>query len=302
MASFDLIRIFLAVAQHHSFTQAANSLDISPTAVSKGIRTLEKQHGVALFRRTTRSVSLTDAGANLLVSLKPAMARIEEAFASLGQYRDRPRGRLRLSMPRALGFLVARELGPRMRAAYPDITLDLALDDGIVDLVADGFDAGIRLGQAIAQDMVAIRLSRELAWSVVAAPDYLARHGTPVAPRDLLRHAAIRYRFHTSGVLPPWRFRDDEGSLELEPETAMVANDTRMIAGLALQGLGIAYLPDVEIGDELRQGKLVRILERFVPRSSGLYLYFPARTQEQATMRALIEQARMIAQEGVLDS
>ena len=301
MSSFDLIRMFLVVAEHRSFTEAARRLQLSPTAVSKGVRTLERQHGVVLFRRTTRSVSLTEAGASLLVALKPAIAQVEEAFAALGPFRDRPGGRLRLTVPRSLGWEVARELVPRMRAAWPDIAFDLTLDDNPVDLVAEGYDAGIRLGQAIAQDMVAIRLSKELSWSIVAAPRYLAQHGRPATPRDLLGHRTIRYRFPGSGTLHAWRFVEDGDSYQLETDTHLVASDTRMIAEWARQGLGCACLPELEIRQDLAQGNLVSILAPYAAPSSGLFLYFPVRTQHQPAMRALVDMAQALAAEGVFD-
>ncbi len=300
--SLELIRLFLAVAEYGSFTLAARRLNVSPTAVSKGVRALERRHGVSLFARNTRSVALTDAGAALLATLKPAVGQIDEAFAALAHFQDRPSGLLKVTAPRAFGFLLARHLLPRMRANYPDITFDLSLDDGLVDLVAAGYDAGVRLGQAIAQDMVAIRLSRPLSWSVVASPGYLARHGTPATPRDLLGHTTIRYRFATSGVLPPWRFVTGDGELQLDTGAALCANDTQMIAELARKGLGIACLPDIEIVDDLGGARLVRMLAGQVPQTSGLYLYFPMRTQNQPKMRALIEQATQLAGEGVLDA
>ncbi len=301
MSSLESIRLFLAVAQERSFTQAARFLDISPTAVSKGVRALEKKHGVALFARTTRSVALTEAGQALLAALRPAVGQIDEAFTELARFRKRPAGRLRLSAPRAFGFLVLQVLVPRMRAAYPDISFDLSLDDGLVDLVADGFDAGIRLGQAIAQDMVAIRLGRPMAWSVVAAPDYVERHGVPKSPRELLEHRTLRYRFPTSSQLPPWRFAGPDGDYQIDTDATLAANDTRLLAELARQGLGLAYLPDPEIEEDVRGGRLVRVLAPFVPSTSGLFLYFPMRAQNQPKMRALIEQASRLADEGLLD-
>jgi len=301
MSSLELIRLFLAVAEQRSFTQAARRLNVSPTAVSKGVRALESKHGVTLLTRNTRSVALTDAGAALLAVLKPAVSQIDDAFTELAQFQQRPSGHLRITAPRAFGFLVARHLVPRMQAEYPDITFDLALDDGLVDLVGAGYDAGIRLGQAIAQDMVAIRLSRPLRWSMVGSPAYFERHGVPGAPRDLLGHATIRYRFSTSGVLPPWRFNGSDGELLLDTEAALCANDTGMIAELARKGLGIACLPDIEIEDDVRHGRLVRVLTRHVPETSGLYLYFPMRSQNQPKMRALIGQASQLAGEGLLD-
>lgn len=301
MSSFDLIRLFLAVAQERSFTRAARRLDITPTAVSKGIRALEKKHGVALFVRTTRSVSLTEAGASLMVALQPAVGQIDDAFRELAHYQSRPSGHLRLTAPRSFGFLVARFLVPRMRAAYPDITFDLSLDDGMVDLVSAGYDAGIRLGQSIAQDMVAIRLSRPLTWSIVSAPRYFEQSGTPALPQDLLRHLTLRYRFSTSGRLPPWRLTGADGELSLDTKALLTANDTQMLAEWARQGLGLAYLPDLEIVEDVRSKRLVRVLTEFVPETSGLFLYFPMRTQNQSKMRALIDEVSRLAAEGALD-
>ncbi len=301
MSSLDLIRLFLAVAQDRSFTQAARRLNITPTAVSKGVRALEKKHGVALFKRTTRSVSLTEAGNKLVGALTPAVSQIDDAFSELSHYQSRPAGHLRITAPRAFGFLVARYLVPRMRAAYPDITFDLSLDDGLVDMVTAGYDAGIRLGQAIAQDMVAIRLSRPLRWSLVSSPGYFQRAGVPKRPQDLLQHATLRYRFNTSSRLPPWRLQGPDGEMLLDTDAALTANDTQMLAEWARQGMGIACLPDLEIADDVRHQRLVRVLTGFVPETSGLFLYFPMRTQHQPKMRVLIEQVGMLAEEGVFD-
>jgi len=301
MSSLDLIRLFLAVAEERSFTQAARRLELTPTAVSKGVRALEKKHGVPLFVRTTRSVSLNDAGASLLAALKPAVSQIEEAFSELARFQSRPSGHVRLTAPRTFGYLVARHLVPRLRAAYPDISVDLSLDDGLVDLVADGYDAGIRLGKSVAQDMVAIRLSRPLTWSLVSAPGYFAQSGTPERPHDLLRHRTLRYRFSTSSRLPPWKLLGADGELLLDTDAALTANDTQMLAEWARQGLGVAYLPDLEIADDVQAGRLVRVLTECVPATSGLHLYFPMRTQHQPKIRALIEQVTQLAGEGAFD-
>lgn len=290
-SSLDLIRTFLAVAECRSFSGAAQRLDVSPPAVSKAIRVIERQHGVVLFKRTTRSVSLTDAGAALFAKLAVATAQIDEAFHSLTAFRERPAGVVRLTAPRALGAIVARRLVPRMRVAYPDIDIDLSLDDGIVDLVRDGYDAGIRLGQALQQDMVAVRLSPPLPWSVVAAPAYLAAAGTPQLPHDLLRHRTIRYRFPAAGTLPGWQFVVDGETVQIHAHAGLVVNDTGMIAEFVRQGLGLAYLPDIEIKADIAAGRMQRVLEGHVRPSPGLFLYFPERMQNQPKLRALIDEA-----------
>jgi DNA-binding transcriptional LysR family regulator len=293
--SLDGIRGFLAVAEHKSFSAAARRMDVTPTAISKAVKALERQHGILLFTRNTRSVALTEAGATLHASLAGATAQIDDAFAALTLLRDRPAGHLRLTVPRALGALVMKALIPRFRADFPDVSLDLSLDDGTVDLVAQGYDAGIRLGQSVEQDMVAVRLTGDLAWSVVGSAAYLARAGRPATPEELVRHETLRYRFHTSGALPRWRFMRDDEAFTVETGSMLAVNDTTLIADLARSGLGLAYLPDVEIEHDLASGRLQRVLQAFVPASTGLFLYFPARTQSQPKLRAFIDTALALA-------
>lgn len=290
--SLDGIRNFLAVAEHKSFSAAALHLGVTPTAVSKAVKVLEQQHGLMLFKRNTRSVALTEAGASLYGSLARATTQIDDAFAALAVFRDRPVGNLRLTVPRALGALVMKAVMPRFRSEFPEVTIDLSLDDGAVDLVAQGYDAGIRLGQSVEQDMVAVRLTGDLSWSVVGSPDYFERAGRPATPEDLLRHETMRYRFHTSGALHKWRFVRDGEEFFVETAAAIVVNDTTLIADFARSGLGLAYMPDVEIEQDIASGRLERVLQSYVPVSTGLFLYFPARTQSQPKLRAFIDTIR----------
>jgi DNA-binding transcriptional LysR family regulator len=290
--SLDGIRYFLAVAEHKSFSAAALHLGVTPTAVSKAVKVLEQQHGLMLFKRNTRSVALTEAGASLYGSLASATAQIDDAFAALAVFRDRPVGNLRLTVPRALGALVMKAVMPRFRSEFPEVKIDLSLDDGAVDLVEQGYDAGIRLGQSVEQDMVAVRLTGDLSWSVVGSPDYFARAGRPATPEDLLRHETMRYRFHTSGALHKWRFVRDGEEFLVETAAAIVVNDTTLIADFARSGLGLAYMPDVEIEQDIVSGRLERVLSSYVPLSTGLFLYFPARTQSQPKLRAFIDTVR----------
>lgn len=285
------IKTFLAVAEHRSFSAAALKLGVTPAAASKAIKVMERQHGVMLFQRNTRKVALTEAGAALHASLAGAARQIDEAFDALTLYRDKPAGNLRLTVPRALGALVMKTLIPRFRRNHPEVTIDLSLDDAAIDLIAQGFDAGIRLGQSVQQDMVAIRLSGELRWSVVAAPDYLARKGRPQTPEDLVHHDTLRYRFHASKALHRWRFTRDGEHYMVETRTSLVVNDTTLLADFARSGLGLAYLPDMEIEDDLAHGRLARVLEPYVSTTSGLYLYFPAHSQSQPKLRAFIDTA-----------
>lgn len=289
--SLDGIRTFLAVAEHKSFSAAALQLGVTVTAVSKAVKVMERQHGVLLFKRNTRNVAFTEAGAGLYASLAAATRQIDDAFAALTMFRDRPAGHLRLTVPRALGALVMRALIPRFRSSYPDVSIDLSLDDGAVDLLAQGYDAGIRLGQFVEPEMVAVRLTGDLRWSVVGAPAYFERKGRPLIPEELMRHDTLAYRFHTSGAVHRWRFVRDGEELLVETGAPLVVNDTTLIADFARSGLGLAYLPDVEIEGDLASGSLLRVLENDVPPTSGLFLYFPARTQSQPKLRAFIDTA-----------
>ena len=289
--SLESIRIFLAVAEARSFTAAAIRLGITPAAASKAVKLLEAQHGVIVFVRNTRRVALTEAGGVLYASLLAASSQIDDAFTALTRFRDRPAGTLRLTVPRALGALVLKGLAPRFQRAYPDVSLDISLDDGEVDLLEQGYDAGIRLGQSVAQGMVAVRLTGELAWSVVGSPAYFARAGRPVAPEELVCHETVRYRFHRSKALAPWAFMRDGDTFHVETGHKLVVNDTGLIADFARSGLGLAYLPDIEIAEDLAEGRLERVLDALIPKTSGLFLYFAAKTQSQPKLRAFIDMA-----------
>lgn len=287
--SFDGLRAFLAVAELNSFTAAAARLGVTTTAVSKAIKLLEARHGAILLRRTTRSVSLTEAGAALAAMLRGPVEQIDDAFASLHAANGRPSGTLRLTMPRALGALQIAPLAERFRRRCPDVTLDIALDDGTVDLVAAGFDAGIRLGQSVAQDMVAVRLTPDLHWSVLASPAYLDRAGRPATPEALGTHQTLRYRFPGSGAIQRWGFVRDGHAFQVDTGGGVIVNDTTLIRQFALAGMGLAYLPDLEAGADIDAGRLERVLAPFVPPTSGLFIYFPVRTQHQPKLRAFLD-------------
>jgi DNA-binding transcriptional LysR family regulator len=260
-ASLEAIRIFIAVAETKSFTAAAIRLGVTPAAASKAVKLLEAQHGVMVFSRNTRRIALTEAGGVLYSSLLAATSQIDDAFLALTRFRDRPSGTLRLTVPRALGALVLKGLAPRFQRAHPDVSLDISLDDGEVDLLEQGYDAGIRLGQQVAQGMVAVRLSDDLKWSVVGSPAYFARAGRPQQPEELVRHETVRYRFHSSKQLPRWSFVRDGDSFHVETGQKLVVNDTGLIADFA--------------------------------HSSGLFLYFAAKTQSQPKLRAFIDMAAL---------
>lgn len=298
---FDGLTEFLAVAEHKSFTLAATRLAVTPTAVSHAIKLLERRTGVLLFQRTTRRVALTEAGASLFARLRPAASEIDEALAVLSGFRDQPMGTLRITAPRLSGALLIEPLMPLFRQAYPQVSLDISLDDATVDLMESGFDAGIRLGESIEKDMIAVRLTPDLQWSVVGSPAYFAKAGKPLSPEELTRHACIGFRFASSGSAHRWEFRRDGRDFTVGVESGVLVNDRKLLISAARNGLGLAYACNLEIIDELANGQLERVLQPFVPLSSGLYLYFPSRTQTQPKLRAFIDMAtQWIADRGGL--
>ncbi|SCB61741.1 DNA-binding transcriptional regulator, LysR family [Rhizobium aethiopicum] len=292
---FSGISAFLAVAEAGGFTVAAARLDVSPAAVSQAVKALEERLGTPLFVRTTRRVGLTEAGAALLARVNPAAAEIiaavEEAAAT-----DEPSGLLRLTVPRMAVPLVVEPVIPALRLAHPRIAIEIAVEDATVDLPGRGFDAGIRIGEYIARDMVAVRLTRDIAWSVVASPAYLAARGRPEAPQELTAHEAIRYRFPRSGVLYRWEFERDGRSFSVDPPGSLIVNDGALLVSYARAGLGLAYVADIAVEAESHAGDLVRVLESFLPTTPGLFLYFPQRAQAQPKLRAFIDVAKQVLQ------
>lgn len=286
--SLDGLATFLTVARHLSFTAAAAELGVTPTAVSQQIKLLEQRLRVVLFQRTTRRVALTEPGAKLFERLRPAIADVEQALASLGDYRGRPSGRLRLTAPRVSTWLVS-PICARMRESYPELTIEVSLDDAFVDIVAEGFDAGIRLGHSVEKDMVRVPLTKDSDWSIVGSPAYFAKAGRPRKPEDLVDHSAIRQRLIASGVVYRWEFERRGKEFTVDAPGGIVVDDIGLMLSLAREGVGLAYVPDETIERDLEEGRLERVLEPFLTKGPGFYLYFPARTQEQPKLRALID-------------
>jgi DNA-binding transcriptional LysR family regulator len=291
----DGVAVFLAVAEHRSFTGAALALGVTPTAVSKAIRALEARQGVMLFQRTTRRVALTEAGQAVFVRLRPAVSEISDAFAALGGFRDRPMGTLRITAPHGAVEPILGALVPAFRRAHPEVTLEISLDEAIVDLVGAGYDAGIRLGEAVEKDMVAVRLTPEIAWSVVGAPRYFEGRERPKQPEDLVRHEALHYRFPGAGALHRWSFRRGKRDFLVETKSGLVLNDRQMLVDCAVEGLGLAFVSTQESRRAVAQGLLESFLQAYIPVDSGLYLYFPERSQSQLKLRVFIDMARQMA-------
>ena len=290
--AFTGLSEFLAVADRGGFRSAAAELGVTPAAVSQAIRALEKRIGLPLFQRTTRRVSLTEAGMKLLASLKPAAAQIVDSLDALGDLRASPAGLLRLSVPRMAISLVIEPLLPDFHRAYPDIQVEVDVDDAAIDLTAARFDAGIRVGEFVDQDMVAVKITPDIHWSVIGSPAYFALHGRPNRPEDLINHTCIRFRFPTSRQIYRWEFERDRREFSLEPRGPFIVNDSALQISLALAGVGLAYSSNLAVASELAGGRLERVLERFLPKTPGLFLYFPARSQTQPKLRVFIDAAR----------
>jgi DNA-binding transcriptional LysR family regulator len=286
---FSGLSEFLSVARHASFRAAAAELGVTPAAVSQAIRTLETKTGLVLFQRTTRRVGLTEAGEKLLTGVRPAAAEIAEAFNALTDLRERPAGLLRLSVPRVALPLVIEPVLPAFRRAYPDVAVDIDVNDAAVDLTSNNLDAGIRIGELVERDMIAVRLTPDLRWSVLGAPAYFAARGRPRTPEELIRHECIRYRFLTAGSIYRWEFERGGREFSVDVPGGVTVNDSTLMMSFALRGMGLIYTADLFAARELAAGELESVLEEFLPKTPGLFLYFPARTQTQPKLRAFID-------------
>jgi DNA-binding transcriptional LysR family regulator len=289
--ALDGLEAFLRVAERHSFRQAAVDLGVSPSAISQSIRTLEKKIGVALFIRTTRSVGLTEAGTRLLVKAQPAFEALIAASDAARGLAERPSGLLRLAVPRAVVPLILEQVLATFCSQYPDVTLELAANEELVDLAKDGFDAGIRMGQFIAEDMVTVRLTPPFRLIVIGSPSYFSRAGRPEKPDALRSHACIRIR-RSSGSIGDWRFLDEDRPTEMAVTGPMVANDFPTILGAALAGVGLAQVPEPIAVPHLQSGALKEVMPEHAPHVPGLFLYFSERRQVLPKLRAFIEHVK----------
>jgi DNA-binding transcriptional LysR family regulator len=279
---------FASVARHASFRKAGAELTLSTSAISYAIRGLEERLGVMLFHRTTRSVSLTEAGQRLLERLEPALRDVGDALEEMNNFRAAASGTLRINMPRITAQLLLPRLLPRFLAAYPDVHFEAVDNDGLIDIVASGFDAGIRFHEQVPEDMIAVPIGGPQRGACVASPGYLAAHGVPLHPDDLLRHEGIRFRF-PSGRIYKWEFEQGSTKLEIDVPGRVTLGDFRLALDAALTGIGLTLVLEDQVADLVEQGHLVRVLEDWCPPYEPFMLYYPRQRRVTSALRAFIE-------------
>jgi DNA-binding transcriptional LysR family regulator len=289
--ALDGVGAFLSVAQHRSFRRAAAELGVTPSAMSQAVRALEARVGAALFIRTTRSVGLTEAGERFLARAKPAFEELVAASEVARELGHRPAGRLRLTVPRAVVPILLEPLIASFCQAYPEVEVEIAANEELVDLAAEGFDAGIRLGQFIAADMVAVRLTQPFRLLIVGSPAYLARRGRPERPDDLRHHACLRLR-RSNGALAHWSLDDGGRAIEIAVAGPLIANDFPTVLGAAIEGVGLAQVPEPVAAAPLEAGQVVSVLERLAPTAPGVFLYYPSRRQMPPKLRAFVDHVK----------
>lgn len=286
--ALDGVEAFLKVAHHRNFRRAAAELGVTPSAIGQAIRALESRLGVTLFARTTRSVGLTEAGERFLTRAKPAFEELVAASAATRDLGRRPAGLLRLAVPPSVVPVLLEPLLASFCRKYPEIEVEITANAEMVDLASKGFDAGIRMGQFIAADMVAVPLTPALRFIVVGSPAYFARREPPARPDDLREHACIRLR-RSNGALAAWSFNDEKRAVEIAVSGPFIANDYPTVLGAAVEGVGLAQVPEPIAAALIKAGTLTRTLEAFASTAPGLFLYYPGRRQILPKLRAFID-------------
>lgn len=287
----DLVAL-IAVAREKSFTRAAARMNVSPSALSHTIRNLEERLGVRLLNRTTRSVSPTEAGERLLSAIGPKFDDIRQALSQLGELRDKPSGTIRISTVDHAAETVLWPSLSRFLAKYPDVSVELTIENTLTDIVGDKYDAGIRMGERVARDMIAVPIGPPIRLAAVAAPGYFAKHPKPKTPKDLEDHACINMRLPTLGGIYAWEFEKGSREVNVRVEGQLTVNDIAVIRRAALSGVGLAFIPEDIIERDLKSEKLVRVLSDWTPPFPGYHLYYPSRRQQSVAFTALVEALR----------
>lgn len=287
----DLVA-FLAVARARSFTRAAAQLGVSQSALSHAMRGLEERLGLRLLVRTTRNVAPTEAGERLLSNLGPRFEEIEAELAALSAFRDKPAGTIRITAGEHAAETVLWPAVERLLPAYPDVHVEIIVDYGLTDIVAERYDAGVRLGEQVARDMIAVRIGPDMRMAVVGAPAYFVQRPKPVTPQDLTAHRCINMRLPTYGGLFAWEFEKEGRELKVRVEGPLVFNNLALRLKGALGGLGLAYVPEDAVQDLIAQGRLLRVLGDWCAPFSGYHLYYPSRRQASPAFAVLVEALR----------
>lgn len=291
---FAQLQAFLALARTGNFSAAARDLSVSRSAISQAVRQLEEQLHVVLVQRTTRSVALTESGRRLVDGVAPAVAQTAATLAEVSAKPGEVSGRLRLTLSQAALPRVIEPVLPAFRARYPRVEVELVIEDRLVDIVAAGFDAGVRLSERVERDMVRVRLTEAFRFVVVGSPDYLARHGTPQRPEDLLSHECVTFRSPTNGTLYAWELERGRKEWRLPVRGGIVTNSGIACTTMAKLGLGLAYAPEPHIRDDLDAGRLVGVLESYAPTVPGYFIYYPSRAQRSTPLRLFVETAKEV--------
>lgn len=298
-SEFAELRAFVTVAEQGNFARAASTLRISPSTLSQIIRELEERLGVRLLNRTTRSVSITEAGQRLLSRFKPAMEEMQAAVADASNLRDRPAGTVRLHTSRSAAVVVIEPLFGRFFEAFPEVILDITTDDAVTNIVAAGFDVSVRLGELLEEDMVAVRVSADIRQLAVASPAYLARHGRPQTPGDLHAHRCINWRWPGTTGLYNWEFAQDGRWFSVAVNGPLIVSHRDTALRAALQGVGIAFYGEHAVRPYIDTGELVPLLEEYSPTFPGWHLCYPKQRHTSAPVRAFVDFVRHAADAGL---
>ncbi|HVJ44545.1 MAG TPA: LysR family transcriptional regulator [Dongiaceae bacterium] len=286
------LNAFLTVAEEQSFTRAAAKLGTSQSSLSHTIRRLEAKLGVRLLTRTTRSVAPTEAGERLLGTLRPALNSIGAQLTSLGELREKPSGTIRITASEHAANTVIWPTLEKLLPKYPDVHVELSIDSSLTDIVTERFDAGVRLGEALAKDMVAVRIGPDLCMAVVGSPAYFENRQPPRTPHDLAEHQCVNLRFLSSGALYAWDLEKDGREVRVRVDGQLIFNNTNMVVCAAIAGFGLGYVMEDHIEEHLARGRLVRVLEDWCPPFPGYHLYYPSRREPSAAFALLVEALR----------
>jgi len=290
--NFNDLQSFLVVARSRSFTRAAAQLGVSPSALSHSIRGLEERLGIRLLTRTTRSVAPTEAGERLLRSVGPRFEEVEQELAALNALRQKPAGTIRITSGEHAAVTILWPKLAKVLAKYPDIKVEINMEGGLVDIAAQRFDAGVRLGEQVSKDMVSVRIGPDLRFAVVGTKSYLTTHGVPKTPQELVGHSCINLRLPTHGGLWAWEFERNRREMKVRVDGQVILNNIFQVRDAALEGLGLAYIPEDLARAHLSKGQLVWVLEEWSPPWSGYRLYYPSRRQSSPAFALILEALR----------